>query len=203
MAKLSKNRCRYSFCPYFFYRNSNSTSLIERLRTKESKPEAPFSEKHFGRCGIFPEILLLLCATKTPIIMSFIDERVQPTGLTFDDVLLVPAYSEVLPREVNVTRPAFREISNSTFRSSRPQWIRSPKRLWRSRWLAKGASGSSTRTCPSPSRPRRCAVVKRAENGMIYDPITISKEHTVGDALDADAGEQDRRHPRRSTPSSV
>ena len=75
MAKLSKNRCRYSFCPYFFYRNSNSTSLIERLRTKESKPETPFSEKHFGRCGIFPEILLLLCATKTPIIMSFIDVR--------------------------------------------------------------------------------------------------------------------------------
>ena len=34
--------------------------------------------------------------------MSFINERVQPEGLTFDDVLLIPAYSEVLPREVNV-----------------------------------------------------------------------------------------------------
>ena len=34
--------------------------------------------------------------------MSFINERVQPEGLTFDDVLLVPAYSEVLPREVSV-----------------------------------------------------------------------------------------------------
>ena len=34
--------------------------------------------------------------------MSFINERVQPEGLTFDDVLLVPAYSEVLPREVNI-----------------------------------------------------------------------------------------------------
>ena len=33
--------------------------------------------------------------------MSFIDERVSTTGLTFDDVLLVPAYSEVLPREVS------------------------------------------------------------------------------------------------------
>ena len=34
--------------------------------------------------------------------MSFINEKVQPEGLTFDDVLLVPAYSEVLPREVSV-----------------------------------------------------------------------------------------------------
>ena len=34
--------------------------------------------------------------------MSFINERVQPEGLTFDDVLLVPAYSEVLPREVDI-----------------------------------------------------------------------------------------------------
>ena len=34
--------------------------------------------------------------------MSFINERVQPEGLTFDDVLLIPAYSEVLPREVSV-----------------------------------------------------------------------------------------------------
>ena len=42
--------------------------------------------------------------------MSFIDERVQPTGLTFDDVLLVPAYSEVLPREVNVTSRFSRNI---------------------------------------------------------------------------------------------
>ena len=34
---------------------------------------------------------------KSTFIMSFINERVQPEGLTFDDVLLVPAYSEVLP----------------------------------------------------------------------------------------------------------
>ena len=34
--------------------------------------------------------------------MSFINERVQSEGLTFDDVLLVPAYSEVLPREVDI-----------------------------------------------------------------------------------------------------
>ena len=43
--------------------------------------------------------------------MSFIDERVLPTGLTFDDVLLVPAYSEVLPREVSTQGRFSRNIS--------------------------------------------------------------------------------------------
>ena len=42
--------------------------------------------------------------------MSFINERVQPEGLTFDDVLLVPAYSEVLPREVDIRTRFSRNI---------------------------------------------------------------------------------------------
>ena len=42
--------------------------------------------------------------------MSFINEKVQPEGLTFDDVLLVPAYSEVLPREVSVVTRFSRKI---------------------------------------------------------------------------------------------
>ena len=42
--------------------------------------------------------------------MSFIAERVQIEGLTFDDVLLVPAYSDVLPRDVNLTTRFSRRI---------------------------------------------------------------------------------------------
>lgn len=42
--------------------------------------------------------------------MSFISERVQIEGLTFDDVLLIPAYSDVLPREVNLTTRFSRRI---------------------------------------------------------------------------------------------
>ena len=42
--------------------------------------------------------------------MSFINERVQQEGLTFDDVLLVPAYSEVLPREVSLKSRFSRNI---------------------------------------------------------------------------------------------
>ena len=79
--------------------------------------------------------------------MSFIDERVQPTGLTFDDVLLVPAYSEVLPREVNVTSRFSRNIKlNIPIVSAAMDTV------------TEAPLGSSTRTCPSPSRPRTCAV---------------------------------------------
>ena len=42
--------------------------------------------------------------------MSFIADRVKMDGLTFDDVLLIPAYSEVLPREVNLTTRFSRNI---------------------------------------------------------------------------------------------
>ena len=50
------------------------------------------------------------CRQQNPDTMSFIDERVLTEGLTFDDVLLVPAYSEVLPREVNITTRFSRNI---------------------------------------------------------------------------------------------
>jgi len=42
--------------------------------------------------------------------MSFLSDRVVSEGLTFDDVLLVPAYSEVLPREVNLTTRFARDM---------------------------------------------------------------------------------------------
>ena len=63
--------------------------------------------------------------------MSFINEKVQPEGLTFDDVLLVPAYSEVLPREVSVVTRFSRNIQLN---------IPIVSRLWLSPWPAKAVS---------------------------------------------------------------
>ena len=54
---------------------------------------------------------------------SFIADRVVQEGLTFDDVLLVPAYSEVLPREVSLTTQ-FSRHSRFRFPLSRPPWTR-------------------------------------------------------------------------------
>ena len=46
--------------------------------------------------------------------MSFITDKVQTEGLTFDDVLLIPAYSEVLPREVSITSRFSRNVLINT-----------------------------------------------------------------------------------------
>ena len=46
--------------------------------------------------------------------MSFITERIALEGLTFDDVLLIPAYSEVLPREIDLRTRFTRNISRPT-----------------------------------------------------------------------------------------
>ena len=56
-------------------------------------------------------VALRLSLLNISVAMSFIDERVLPTGLTFDDVLLVPAYSEVLPREVSTCGRFSRNIT--------------------------------------------------------------------------------------------
>ena len=71
--------------------------------------------------------------------MSFINERVQPEGLTFDDVLLVPAYSEVLPREVSVQTRFSRNIKlNIPIVSAAMTPL--PKRRWLLHWLVKAGS---------------------------------------------------------------
>ncbi len=114
--------------------------------------------------------------------MSFIDERVQSTGLTFDDVLLVPAYSEVLPREVNVAGRFSRNIRlNIPIVSAAMDTVtEAPLAIALAREGGIGVIHKNMSIAQQAAHVRR---VKRAESGMIYDPITISKDHTVGDAL--------------------
>jgi len=61
--------------------------------------------------------------------MSFIADKIVMEGLTFDDLLLIPAYSKVLPRDVHLTSK-FPGTFRSTFRWFRLLWIPLPKRLW-------------------------------------------------------------------------
>ncbi len=114
--------------------------------------------------------------------MSFINERVQPEGLTFDDVLLVPAYSEVLPREVSVETRFSRNIRlNIPIVSAAMDTVtEAPLAIAIAREGGIGVIHKNMTIAEQAAQVRR---VKRAENGMIYDPITISKDHTVGDAL--------------------
>lgn len=114
--------------------------------------------------------------------MSFINERVQPEGLTFDDVLLVPAYSEVLPREVSVQTRFSRNIQlNIPIVSAAMDTVtEAPLAIALAR---EGGIGVIHKNMTIEAQAAEVRRVKRAENGMIYDPVTISKEHTVGDAL--------------------
>ncbi len=114
--------------------------------------------------------------------MSFINERVRPEGLTFDDVLLVPAYSEVLPREVSLQTRFSRNISlNIPIVSAAMDTVtEAPLAIALAREGGIGVIHKNMSIADQAAQVRR---VKRAENGMIYDPVTISKDHTVGDAL--------------------
>ena len=114
--------------------------------------------------------------------MSFIDERVQSTGLTFDDVLLVPAYSEVLPRTVSTETYFSRNIKlNIPIVSAAMDTVtEAPLAIALAREGGIGVIHKNMTIAEQAVHVRR---VKRAENGMIYDPITITKDQTVGDAL--------------------
>ncbi len=114
--------------------------------------------------------------------MSFIDERVQSEGLTFDDVLLVPAYSEVLPRDVSVKGRFSRniEINLPIVSAAMDTVTEAPLAIALAR---EGGIGVIHKNMSIEQQAAQVKKVKRAENGMIDDPVTIMRDKTVGDAL--------------------
>jgi len=103
-------------------------------------------------------------------------------GLTFDDVLLVPAYSKVLPREVSLAGRFSRNISlNVPFVSAAMDTVtEAPMAIAIAR---EGGIGVIHKNMSIEAQAQHVAKVKRAENGMITDPITIRRGSTVGGAL--------------------
>ncbi len=114
--------------------------------------------------------------------MSFINDKIVSEGLTFDDVLLIPAYSDVLPRSVDVSSRFTRNITlNIPIVSAAMDTVTEADL---SIALAReGGIGVIHKNMSIEKQASEVRKVKRAENGMIYDPITICKENTVGDAL--------------------
>ena len=108
--------------------------------------------------------------------------RIIPEGLTFDDVLLIPARSEVLPREVDITSRFSRDIVLHTPIVSAAMDTVTEAKLAIA-IAREGGIGVIHKNMPIEAQMEHVRRVKRAENGMIYDPVTIKKEKTVGDAL--------------------
>ena len=114
--------------------------------------------------------------------MSFFADKVVSEGLTFDDVLLIPSYSEVLPRDVELSTWFTRNIRLNT-----PIVTAAMDTVTDSRMAIaiarEGGIGVIHKNMGIAEQARQVTIVKRAENAMIYDPVTISKEKTVRDAI--------------------
>ena len=103
-------------------------------------------------------------------------------GLTFDDVLLIPAYSEVLPKEVELKTQFSRNITLNVpiVTAAMDTVTESAMAIAIAR---EGGIGVIHKNMTIEEQARQVAIVKRAENGMIFDPVTIHKGCTVSDAL--------------------
>lgn len=111
-----------------------------------------------------------------------INSKFYGEGLTFDDVLLVPAYSEVLPREVNITTFLTKQIKlNIPIVSAAMDTVTEAK-------LAiaiarEGGIGMLHKNMSIEMQADQVRKVKRSESGMIIDPVTLNEDDTVADAL--------------------
>ena len=114
--------------------------------------------------------------------MSFIADKVVMEGLTFDDLLLVPAYSEVLPRNVDLSTQFSRNISlNIPMVSAAMDTV--TETTMAIAIAREGGIGVIHKNMTIEAQAKQVKAVKRAENGMISNPISISPDKTVSDAL--------------------
>ena len=114
---------------------------------------------------------------------SFIADKIVMDGLTFDDVLLIPAYSEVLPKTVELqTRFSRNIVLNVPFVTAAMDTVTESQMAIAI--AREGGIGVIHKNMSIENQAREVAIVKRAENGMIYDHVTIRRGSTVGQALD-------------------
>ena len=104
------------------------------------------------------------------------------TGLTFDDVLLVPAYSEILPSEVNLTSKFSRNSSLKVPVVSAAMDTVTESKMAIA-MAQEGGIGVIHKNLTIKKQCDKVRRVKRSESGMILDPVTLSKKSKVKDAL--------------------
>ena len=113
--------------------------------------------------------------------MSFLDDKILFEGLTFDDVLLVPSYSEILPREVDLSSMFSRNIRINTPVVSAAMDTVTEADLAIA-IAREGGIGVIHKNMTIDKQAAQVRKVKRAENVMIDDPVTINPEATVSEA---------------------
>lgn len=108
-------------------------------------------------------------------------DRISYRGLTFDDVLLEPAYSEVLPSEVDVSSPLTRNIRLKVPIISSPMDTVTESEMAIA-MAQEGGLGVIHKNMPMERQALEVDRVKRSEHGVIVDPVTLPPEATVGEA---------------------
>lgn len=111
-----------------------------------------------------------------------ISDKFLAEALTYDDVLLVPSYSEVLPREVDISTQLTREIRLNVPIVSAAMDTVTEKQLAIA-IARQGGIGMIHKNMTIAEQAEQVRSVKRSESGMIIDPVTLGPEATVGDAL--------------------
>ncbi len=103
-------------------------------------------------------------------------------GLTFDDVLLVPGYSQVLPRDVDIKSRLTKDITlNVPMLSAAMDTVTEASLAMA---LAReGGLGILHKNMSIEQQAAQVRKVKRSESGLILDPITLLEDATIGDAL--------------------
>lgn len=110
------------------------------------------------------------------------NSKIVKEGLTFDDVLLVPSYSEVLPREVTISSQLTRKLSiNIPLVSAAMDTV--TESTLAIALAREGGIGILHKNMSIEKQAEQVRKVKRTESGLIVDPVTLSPEATVGEAL--------------------
>ena len=113
--------------------------------------------------------------------MEFHQKKIVGEGLTYDDVLLVPAYSQVLPREVDITSKFTKNISiNVPVVSAAMDTVTESKMAIA--MAREGGIGVLHKNMTITQQAAKVRRVKRAESGMILDPVTLPLDALVKDA---------------------
>ncbi|MDQ5954310.1 MAG: dehydrogenase [Patescibacteria group bacterium] len=117
-----------------------------------------------------------------PTYMSTKNEEKFKEGLTYDDILLVPAYSDVLPRDVDISSNLTRKIKlNTPILSAAMDTVTEADMAIA--MAAEGGIGIIHKNMSIEAQGQEVRKVKRSESGMIHDPITLTEEATLKEAV--------------------
>src|SRR3970040_2353356 len=112
-----------------------------------------------------------------------LEQEVLPVGLTFDDVLLIPAESSVLPRDIDISTRLTQKITpNIPMVSAAMDTVTESKTAIA--MAQEGGIGIIHRNLSVWAQAAEVEKVKKFESGMISDPITVAAEQKISDAQD-------------------